>query len=144
MRRRSHHWTRSLAWSVCVSLVVAGITWKLRRLDFPSSEPAQIRAWAQSHAGLDLPLRQTPSATLLGARIAKPQAVEVSFRIDGRDAVLAVSKAAEIPAIAEPHWKAFRGKTALSWTARGQTYRLAVAIPADLEAACALCHIEAD
>jgi len=114
------------------------------RVDFRSSDPAEIRAWVKANAGLDIPLAAEHSVRLIGASLignAGPVAC-ISYRIGNREGMLMVARGT---AAAPPHRSmehgVDRGAALASWVMQGQTYALASA-PQDLRAACLLCHAE--
>ena len=122
---RSSSRARKMVWSFAAAVLFAGIAWNLPRPEFRSNDPAAIRAWAQQHAGIDLPLAHSGPAQVESVRLEK-NGVEVVYRVDGRRAAFSVSK----------------GSTgAAHWSAGGMSYVLACVTPGDLDGSCGLCHI---
>lgn len=114
------------------------------RVDFRSSDPAEIRAWVKANAGLDIPLPAEHSARLIGVSLigdGGPVAC-ISYRIGNREGRLMVARgAAAAPQHRSMEHGVDRGAALASWVMQGQTYALASA-PQDLRAACVLCHAE--
>jgi hypothetical protein len=123
---RPAHRLRKLAWSVAAAAAFAGVAWNLPRPEFQSNDPAAIRAWVQQHAGFDLPLAHSGPARVESVRL-KRNGVEVAYRAGAKTSALSVSKATA-------------GEKA-HWSANGQSFVVACATPAELDASCGLCHI---
>jgi hypothetical protein len=110
---------------------------KGQAVDFASSDPHELARWLRKNSGCDVTIPSGTKVELLGActltrhgaRIAK-----VSYRVDGRDAALLVTRAARFNA-PERHG-------ASTWKAHGQIYALAFSDPAQSHLACRLCHLD--
>jgi hypothetical protein len=135
------------------------------RREFQSGDPAQIRAWLNAQAGIDvaLPAVLQPSVRLIGASVVNrvEPAVQVVYRVGDREASLLVEKtshpegagaggARHADLRADPNGK-------ITWVMRGQMYTLACFGPGragqpgglgqagglrheDARVACLLCH----
>ena len=131
-QERAHVRTRFMAWAAVPVLMFVAV-WGTHSRSNPavqlhSNDPAQIRAWLKTNAGLDVPLH---AGNLTGARVTAPHRAEVAYRIAGRDASLSISNGS-------PSARGNGGT--ISWTAAGQTYLLACAEPQDFKA-CVMCHV---
>jgi hypothetical protein len=109
-----------------------------------SGQPAQIRSWVKTNAGLDVALRRetSTSAVLEHAQVIRgePPAAEIGFRIGSRPGMLRVSKMESAWAAVGQHATWSNNARVVSWGMRGQLYTLSCASPEDLKAACLLCH----
>ena len=153
-RPRITRGNRGLVWAMAAAVVMAVVGLSLMRspdetlalqalaensqLGFHCQNPAQLRAWVRAKTGLDVPMRDTPPASiqLIGAR-ADGGRVEIAYRASDRDAVLLVSRA--------DGWSANSGHSRVSgnvasWVTAGQRFTLASDSAADLQLACKLCH----
>ena len=135
--------SRFHVWATAAAMLAVTVTgWALWKASSPmeihSASANEVRAWVLSNAGLDVPLPAQPSSLveILGASIdrAGKLIARISYKAGGAEATLSVTKDDSGDA---PH----RGDSLSSnWTMKGQSYTLAVAAPADLKAACLLCH----
>ena len=123
--------TRFMAWAAVPMLMFVAVWGTHSRnnpsIQFHSSDPAEIRAWVNANAGLDVPLH---AGNLAGAKVLSAQTAEIAYRVGGRDVSLLVSKTADVQ----------RNGRSVSWTTGGQTYLLACAEPQDFKA-CVMCHV---
>jgi len=126
---------RRVAWALAAAalvLAVLGLRASRQPAVLHSSSAVEIQAWVKTNTGLDpgLPVNPPRSIQLIGAHVI-PGGVEVAYRAANHDARLLVSKA-DI---------SLDGSAAtFSWTRHGQRFTLACATPAELQAACVLCH----
>ena len=133
-----------LAFAAAASALVLAIFFFPRT--FHSSDPAQIRAWVHSKAGIDLPLpaKLSPSVRLISARMRDKDTAQVAYQVDGRDALLLVSLASAAMAGDGRHRglrnTATRGANTTSWTMRGLIYTVICPSPEVSQVACQLCH----
>jgi len=114
------------------------------KVDFRSSDPVEIRAWIESHAGLDIPLASAHSVEFIGVTLLKnsPCVVCVSYRIGKEKGELLVARGGfGVPK--HPSTKAtfLRGTTTISWAAAGQAYAIATRQEGQ-NSACLLCHAD--
>jgi hypothetical protein len=142
-----------LAWALATTLAIVAVAWSFHtrinattshdaNLTLRCADPARIRAWVKANTGLDVPLPDKPAAAvqLVSARAVQsdPPSAEVDYVAAGHEEHLLVSKARsdgpthQLPGADDRH---------ASWTMRGQVYTLACADPAELKAACLLCHV---
>jgi hypothetical protein len=165
IRSRTAAWDWAAA-AVATVAVIAGVTVWLNRdlpseelavralsrapeqLEFRSADLTELRTWVKAGTGLDVPLpgRTAPSVELIGAHVNRASVIrrgtptaEISYRVDGLEATLVVSKAVadgdgmhRIVKTGRSH-----GTNFLSWTMRGQMYTIAAA---DARVGCILCH----
>jgi hypothetical protein len=95
-----------------------------------SGDAGEIRGWVKAQAGIDVPLRARPAGVqLTGASVAKG-AVEIAYRVGGRDGRLFVGARHPVTSA-----------RVFTWSMGGRTYTLECATPEDLKIACSLCHI---
>ena len=111
-------------------------------LDLRSDDPAQIRSWLKTHAGLDVPLPATRpgSLQLIGVRLLggdQPVAC-ISYRVGGRITKLLVTRGTS----AARHGAAQPANGFITWSLNRQTYALASTAPREASGACILCHLE--
>ena len=167
-------YSHRLAWALATAVLIVLATWGLRprgdgvnagtllanlalaqgsdNLEFRSGEAEKIRAWVKDRTGLDIPFpaESAPSIRLLGAHVVTEGAlrVEIAYQTSGHDARLLVSKAASTLAGNGKHRflsdAPYQGTRVFSWVMRGQLYTLACATPVDSQAACLLCHADAE
>jgi len=124
-------------------------------LELRSDTVTEIRDWVKVKTGLDIPLpaRTSDTVWLTGVCAVKggTPAVEVAYRVNGRNAALLVSKVhAEgthgeggLPPDGRHRFlkcESVGGKRVSSWTMRGQQYTLAYAAHGDTRDECFLCH----
>jgi hypothetical protein len=135
---------RSSTTSYVAQLAARDLAGGSARLDFRSSDAAEIRVWVKANAGLDVPLPAENSVRLIGVSLIRDggPAACISYRIGNREGRLVVAGGAS----AMPQHRAMehgvdQGAALASWVMQGQTYALASA-PQDLRAACVLCHAE--
>lgn len=114
------------------------------RVDFRSNDPAQIRAWVRSRAGMDVPLASAGSVRFLGVALLQesPCVVCVSYRIGGKRGDLVIARGGSRgPKHSSMQHLSSGNASILAWAAAGQTY--VVAAPVDnLQLTCSLCHID--
>jgi hypothetical protein len=112
------------------------------KLDFRSSDPDQIRAWVQSHAGIDVPLASAPSVQFIGAALLQVSTclVCVSYRVGGKEGKLVVARGG-FGGPKHPSMRHFSygGANILAWVTEGHTYVVAAPME-NLQVTCALCH----
>ena len=141
-----------LAWALATTLAIVTVAWGFHprinatasrdaNLTLRCADPARIRAWVKANTGLDVPLPDKPAAAvqLIGARAVQsdPPSVEVDYIATGHQEHLLVSKArSKSPTHRQPG----ANDSHAAWTMGGQAYTLACADPAELRAACLLCH----
>ena len=122
--------TQFIAWATVpvVMFVALLVPHSRNSLQFRSDDPAQVRAWIQANAGMDVPLH---SGKLAGASVLSGGEAELAYRIDGRNLSVRVA----------PGLASF-GKTgnSVSWASGGLTYLVACTEPRDLKS-CTLCHV---
>ena len=120
-------------------------------LELQSDTVTEIRDWVKVKTGLDIPLPARTSETvwLTGVCALKggSPAVEVAYRVNGRNAALLVSKVHAEGTHGEADGRhrflkceSVGGKRVSSWTMRGQQYTLAYAAHGDTRDECFLCH----
>jgi hypothetical protein len=121
------------------------------RLEFQSGDPAQIRAWLNAHAGIDvaIPGVLQPSIRLLGASVVhrtEPAALVV-YRVGDREATLLVEKTSQTGGARHADLRTEPdGGGKITWVMHGQLYALACFGPGgglreeDARVACLLCH----
>jgi hypothetical protein len=118
-------------------------------LEFQSGDPAQIRAWLNAQAGIDvaLPVVPQPSVRLLGASVVNrvEPAVQVVYRVGNREASLLVEKTsrpegAGAGGARHADLKADSNGGKITWVMHGQMYTLECFGPEDARIACLLCH----
>jgi hypothetical protein len=116
-------------------------------LDFVSHDPAAVRAWVKTNAGVDLDLPGGRSG-LTGVRIVRSgdtPIVAIAYRERGNAAVLLVSGHADRSAPANTPHEAMESRNGLrlvSWTKRNQNYMAAVTSSTAMHEACLLCHAD--
>jgi len=104
---------------------------------FASHDPRAIRVWLRQHSGLDVPLPDTTTVRLTGARVLRrggERIAAVDYRA-GRDRVTLLIARADPRHPLPPH-----GTRVAAWQARDQVYTLDSSDPDRVEAACQLCH----
>lgn len=104
-----------------------------RPLDLQSADPAQIKAWANRQAGVELSFPAGTPVCFLGARMIRKSGTRiaaVTYRVGGDTATLLVARAGSSADLGHGH----------QWKSQGQTYALASSNPAHLDGACVLCH----
>jgi hypothetical protein len=118
-------------------------------LELQSATVGEIRGWVKAKTGLDIPLPESAPecVRMSGACSMKGGGamVEVAYRMNGRNAVMLVSRA---PATGAPDDARHRflksqsigGTRVSSWVMRGQLYTLAFAGVGDARDECRLCH----
>jgi len=113
------------------------------QLQFRSPDLSELRAWVKNDTGMDVPLpvRTASSVQMVGAYVSrkKTTTAEISYRVDGTNVALVVSK---IPAQGDGRHAfvkggSYHGANFQSWTMRGQMYTIA---SADARVGCLLCH----
>jgi hypothetical protein len=111
-------------------------------LDFRSSDPQQIRAWVEAHAGIDIPLVNGRSVQFIGAALLRGSrfVVCVPYRSGNQWGKLLVARG-ESGGPKHPLMRHLsdRGATVVAWVAGGQTYAIAAPVQ---RVACALCHLD--
>lgn len=104
-------------------------------VQFRSADPAQIRAWVQANAGIDIPLlpKAAENVKLIGVSVfhSGSPMVCVTYRAGNQMSRLLVTRATAA---------AHRGTTLSPWVMHGQAYMLAWSAPENAHAACILCH----
>jgi hypothetical protein len=114
------------------------------QLDFRSSDPAEIRAWVEAHAGLDIPLASAQSVSFVGVKLLQGSRflVCVSYCIGDKKGKLFVARGgAGGPRHPSIRHTSYQGASIISWVAGGQSYAIATR-KGSLDAACALCHMD--
>jgi hypothetical protein len=163
------HPRRPLAWTLAVALVIVAAVLAVRareepaplaasaagvvepaRIEFQSGDPAQIRAWLNRKAGIDvaLPGVLEPSIRLLGASVVNRSepAIQVVYMAGDREATLLVEKTSQSSAIRHADLRAEPNASGkITWVMRGQRYTLQCFEPGgfgreDARIACLLCH----
>lgn len=143
---RSRPIAQRLAWSMSyamvAAMVAAGLAWTLHphpNAAITSRNASEIRTWVQAKTGLEVPLRDSASVTLVGAHMTN-HAVEIAYRTGGHEGTLAVERSS---GRVDNHRSAVEGSAEaklISWTMRGQNFILACDDPEQAHAACVLCH----
>ncbi len=162
-----------IAWpaaAVVVSIVCAGVFWKVnhpreplaelppasKNFDFRSSDFGAIRKWVKTESNIDIDMPDGSSAAaaapvlLLGVRLirfrGRPSAA-IDYRVGEGTATLVVSgKGAGLNANAEMGKHLFSATRAagnerlISWSMRNQNYTIAFSGAKDLRGGCLLCH----
>jgi hypothetical protein len=129
------------------ALALAALQQDPQDLEMRSGTAGEIRTWVKRKTGLDLPLpesapeciRMSGACSVKGAR----PMVEVAYRMNGRKAVMLVSKAAGLPDDTRHRFlksESVSGARVSSWVMRGQLYTLAFAGGGDAREECRLCH----
>ena len=146
-----------LVWLAAATVTAAAVwgffprTEGRERMDLRAGTYPEIRAWVKAQTGMDLPLpSEAPRAvrvrSVCAVRGGSP-AVEVAYRVDGRDAMLSVAKAGpELSGEARHRFlkcESPKGPRVSRWVMRGQVYTLAFSSPGELRDECLLCHAAA-
>jgi hypothetical protein len=111
-------------------------------LDFRSRDPDDIRAWVQSHAGIDIPLASGRFVQFIGVALRKGSccAVCVSYRVGGKEGKLVVARGGfGGPKHTSMRHLSYGGANIMMWVAGGQTYAIAGPVE-NLQVSCAICH----
>jgi hypothetical protein len=131
------------------ALAVAALHRGAQDLELRSSTVGEIRDWVKARTGLDIPLPESAPecVRMSGACSVKGGGamVEVAYRMNGRNAVMLVSRAPEaaLPDDARHRFlksQSIGGTRVSSWVMRGQLYTLAFAGVGDARDECRLCH----
>jgi hypothetical protein len=141
---------RRILWAIAVTAAIALCFIRLASdqtgypdtLDFRSSDPQQIRAWVEAHAGIDIPLVNGRSVQFIGVALLRGSrfAVCVPYRSGNQWGKLLVARGGSGgPKHPSVRPLSDRGATVVAWVAGGQTY--AIASPMQ-HIACALCHLD--
>jgi hypothetical protein len=112
------------------------------KLDFRSSDPNQIRAWVESHAGIDVPLAGGRSIQFIGVGLLQVSTclVCVSYRVGGKEGKLVIARGGSGgPKHPSMRHLSYGGANILAWVSAGQTYVIAAPME-NLQVTCALCH----
>jgi hypothetical protein len=118
-------------------VLVAAILWGFRPA-YPEGA-GQVRAWVRTNSGVDVALAARQGVRLVAAHTARETA-ELAFVVDGRKGRLLISKADAPSSHALPGSLPGNDARVYSWTMSGLAFTLECASPADLRAACVLCH----
>ncbi len=143
-RRRRILWACAAAAVValCCLRVASDPTGYPDKLDFRSSDPQQIRAWVETHAGIDIPLVSGRSVQFIGAALLRGSrfVVCVPYRSGNQWGKLLVARG-ESGGPKHPSMRHLsdKGATVVAWVEGGQTYAITAPVQ---HAACALCHLD--
>lgn len=132
--RRSTQARMSVLVAATAAVVMAAVVFHPRS-EFRSDNAAEIRAWVKAKTGLDVRLHAgpSPSVELMGAKVLKGNAAEITYRMGNHDVTVMVSRAGTADSTG-----------VFSWIARGQRYTLACVAPEELKIACLHCHSALD
>jgi hypothetical protein len=125
--------------------VVAAVVAFFIPRDLHSGDPSQVRAWVLSKTGINVPLpaKLSPAIRLVRASHTKDTA-QISYQVNGQDAVLLVSLASAAVAGDGRHRSldstASRTEHSSSWTMRGLVYTVSCPSAEVTQVACQLCH----
>ena len=134
--RRMYAWP--LAISAAAAVLVVAAAWGLRaRNEIRSADPAEMRAWVQSHAGLDVPFSPHTPVRLERARLVQGRA-EISYRVEDFSVKLLVARGTAGQVSGQPVYDP--GASSTTWALGGQIFSLECPSPKALQAACRLCH----
>jgi hypothetical protein len=115
------------------------------KLDFRSTDPAQIRAWVEARTGFAIPLAAGSSVQYIGVSLLHECGLTacISYRVGNCAGKLLVTRGASSqrrhPSIQHT---SHQGAAILSWTASGVTYALAGPAKPGVQAGCILCHTD--
>jgi hypothetical protein len=113
-------------------------------LALQSGDPVQIRTWVRTNTGLDLALPAVleSSVQMTGVKVvnASAPAVEVTYRVGGRETTLLVARSSNSAGVRHADLRNVNYDGRISWVMRGQVYTLLCASPEDARVACLLCH----
>jgi hypothetical protein len=140
-RVRWHLWASAATAALVLFFLMRGTADKL---DFRSNDPEQIRAWVQSHAGIDVPLVSGRFVRFIGVALLPDSrhAVCVSYRVGGNKGKLVIAGGGSGgPKHTSMRYLSYGGAHILAWVAAGQSYAIA-APPENLQLTCALCHAD--
>jgi hypothetical protein len=137
---------RSDTKSYLAKFAAADLARGLEDVQFRSGDPAQIRAWVQVNAGMDIPLppKAGENVRLIGVSVfhgGSPM-VCVTYRVGDQPSRLLVTRGtATAPHHGSMEQSRYHGTSLSAWVMRGQSYMLAWSAPEKAHAACALCHV---
>jgi hypothetical protein len=93
----------SARWIAALACGAAAMVWAMYTPSMRSNDPAAVREWVKTRAGMDVPLAQSSRVLLTGARVVKPGRVELDYRAEGRPGVVLISRIEN----GRAHWGTF-------------------------------------
>jgi hypothetical protein len=94
---------RPSIWIAMLACGAAAMAWAFYVPSLKSTDPVVVRQWVKARTGTDIPLTQSGTVRLTGARVAKTGGIELTYRTGDRTGIVQISRAEN----GRAHWESF-------------------------------------